>query len=240
MLSILSLAAAAAAPSCEFKTTQFFAHVEIYLNVPGGGGDSIWNSSGFWAHDGEAQRSYFSEMSALRALSSGSYFARYTSLRVSAKDITYTVDTDNTCTQAAASSASVSGSACTGSVLPFLPLLESVNMGSSWGAKGADTYLNTTTLEGELVDVFGWDYMCGGAVEAQHRVYVSRATGMPVMETQGIEMSCSSYPAYATLRYTIDPNIQGSIDYLFSGPGDMFGVPKQCTNASAAAKTLAN
>ena len=41
----------------------------------------------------------------------------------------------------------------------------------------ADKYLDSTTLDGEAVAVFGWDSYCaaGTILNAQHRVYISQA-----------------------------------------------------------------
>ena len=183
-------------------------------------------------------------MDVLRSLSSGSYFSRYSTTRVTSGAVTYAVDSQGNCTHHPASAADVSDSACTGSVLRFLPLAQDTS--KQWAAKAADAYLNTTYIDGtvvssagtskaatcnptagnpacELVDVFGWDSSEG--LPSSHRVYVSKARSMPLLETQNIDLG---YPATTAIRYTIDADPRGSVEPLFSQIANTFQVPTPC------------
>ena len=244
MLALPSVVPLSQAPTCVFARKQFFAHIDLYLEWTFGSGDDLWNTSTFWAHDVTNQRSRLEQMDVLRSMSSGSFFRSYSSSRVTAGGTTYTVDAGN-CTEAPASAADISNSACTGSVLRFLPLAQDTS--SVWAAKAPDAYLNTTYIDGsvvssagtstaascdptagnpacELVDVFGWNYGEGG-LHSSHRVYVSKARGMPLLETQNVY---TGYPAATTIRYTIDDDPRGSVQPLFASYTNTFDVPAPC------------
>lgn len=232
MLALAIATSAFSAPrtdTCDFKTKQFFAHIDLYTEWPYGGGVDIWNSSVFWAHDGTNQRSLFIKQNVARSLSSGPSFSHTTDQELTVDGTTYTVDKDGKCTQA---SGAVPTSPCTGSIVPLLPV--AMLSQASWAAPAgaSDAYLNSTSLDGELVDVFGWDHMCApGMVDSMHRVYVSQATGMPVLETQGIRLACDSYAAHAMIRYSIDADSLGSVNPLFSPVANTFAVPSACGKA---------
>ena len=239
-------------PDCAFARKQFFAHIDLFVEATMPGGDDLWNTSSFWAHDVVNQRSRLEQIDVQRSLSSGSLFSRGSTTRVTADSITHTVTSEGKCTIASASAAEVANAACTGSVIRFLPLkLTTSYQGKHWLAKDVDAYLNTSYIDlrwaripaagtsaaascgpaagksaCELVDVFGWDYSSSG-FQSSHRVYVSKVHGMPVLETQNV--NSDGYPAAVTIRYTIDINSRGSVGPLFSPIANTFDVPVRCS-----------
>jgi len=146
-------------------------------------------------------------------------------------------DVDVTGTKACkATAVEPSPSACVGSVARWLPAV--LYEDRSWADSTLrDEYMGISAVDGVPVDVWGWNHTnpgCPGEHDSEHRVYISRATQMPLMETQTGRTACASYPWRATVTFEALEDIGGSFWYMASKfGGNMFAMPKGCENATA-------
>ena len=151
MLFLLAVPALLRPEQCAFARKQFFAHVDIFVEWTTPGGDDLWNTSTFWAHDVTNQRSRLEQADVQRSLSSGSMFSHTSTTRVTASRITYALDSEGNCTQVPASAADIGSTACTGSVVRFLPRKLATSYQKRWEAKATDAYINTTYIDATVV-----------------------------------------------------------------------------------------
>lgn len=216
--------------NCTYPVSQFFAHVEVYIDSAGPGMRSIWNASSFWAHDGKALQERMETGASVRALSSGSEFLRYNTGRVTTGDSTYDIDSSGKCKKSVAPPASDFSSACTGSVARFLATLPGPDEDDDFKRPAGldDSYLGKSVVDGVPCAVYGWDMDSSitHSHEKQHRVFVSLDTGLPLLETHDVRLSMG-YPAHAEARFSGFENIGDSFDYM-ENPGHIFAEPEPC------------
>ena len=221
-LSCLSAHLSGASEACAYKLSQFFATVTVDVSVSDPSGLTMYNGTIFWTHDGVNSQARLDKWSLSRWTGRGSPVAETdTSLAVHTGGATYTIVNSPYPTNCTVDyGPPFDATPCTGHATRWMP-----NEAIKWGFPCNDVAQPDATIDGVDCFVFG----CGHEPQAEdvHRVYISKASGMPVLETATGPTSTGGVQS-ATIRFTAYDTGDEDDDWFCTHPSCFMSKPYSC------------
>lgn len=208
--------------SCAYKLSQFFATVSVDVFHEDPSGYSVYNGTMMWMHDGVNAQARLDKWSFARRGGRGSSGVLVlTSLEVHRGGATYTIVNGpfpKNCT--VDYGPPFDSTPCTGHATRWMPSDEIV-----WSFPCNDVAQPDATIDGVDCFVFG----CGHEpdVEDVHRVYISKASGMPVLETATGPVNGGGSQS-ATIRFTAYNTGNEDPGWFCTHPGCPMSKPASC------------
>ena len=222
-LSCLSARLSGASEACAYKLSQFFAAVSVDAYVSDGGSERLYNGTTMWTHDGVNAQARLDKWSFQRTINRGTPGSEiFTSLAVHKGGATYTiVNTPYPKNCTVDYGPPFDPTPCTGSPDRWMPTGSEL----TWGTAGKDVAQPDATIDGVDCFVFG----CGHEPQAEdvHRVYISKASGMPVLETATGPTSTGGVQS-ATIRFTAYDTGDEDDDWFCTHPSCFMSKPYSC------------